>query len=567
MTDEEHLADLLLTWEDRFERGEVDLSAEKLCRERPELTAALASRIEALKKVAWVKTPTVENQVGQPPRPLGTEGSISGSLVMAGRYRLDERIAEGGFGEVWRGFDEELQRPVAVKLPKKRRSGAGDEEAFLAEARKVARLKHPGIVPVYDVGRHASDYFIVSDLIDGQDLGAMLREKPLALRDAVRVVGEAARHLHHAHEQDFVHRDIKPENILIDRHDKVYLTDFGIALTQEELALRGDDGCGTLSYMSPEQLHGDPTRIDARTDIYSLGVVLYQTLTGRLPFDAGTPEEIREQILRHEPAPPRSFQKIVGKEIERICLKCLSKSPANRYPTAVALSEDLARWMNRRKTNWLGVAVMVSIIVLCLLWLMLRGVPPTLKAPGVIASERLEPEEVLFNGRDLTGWVAFRPGGKEAFHVSEDGVLRLKGGPKGHLRTERTFADFVLRLEYMLPENGRVTAAGSGVLLRMTGADRLGAQYQEANIGKGNTGDLWWVAGRRQTRFQQLNEQPIGEWNEYVVRCEGEKLTLVLNGKVVNQVTGLEKGEGHIGIIAQGTDVWFRNIRVAGIRP
>ena len=337
MIDEDGLDNLLLTWEECFEKGS-DVSAEELCRE---LTKTLEYRINALKKIAWVKSTPVPGQ------------SFKENVKLENRYRLEKVIGEGGFGQVWRGFDEELRRPVAIKVPKKRRQHADEDEAFLVEARKVAQLRHPGIVPVYDVGRHEGMYFIVSDLIDGQDLGAILRLNPPSVRKASRIVAEVARILDYAHQEGFIHRDIKPANILLDGHEKVFVTDFGIALTEAELRQADHNGCGTLAYMSPEQLHGDPSRIDASTDLYGLGVLLYQLLTKRLPFDADKPEELRRMILRQEPLSPRELRKGIPKEIERICLKCLSKSPANRPSTSGRLAEDLSHWLNRRKTNWL----------------------------------------------------------------------------------------------------------------------------------------------------------------------------------------------------------------------
>ncbi len=142
----------------------------------------------------------------------------------------------------------------------------------------------------------------------------------------------AARHLHQAHQQGFIHRDIKPANLLVDGQGQVFITDFGIALTDEELSSRGDDGSGTLAYMSPEQLHGDPTRIDARTDIYSLGVVLYQMLTRRLPFESETAAGLWDEILRQEPSPPRGLNRMVPAGVEHICLKCLAKRTLRAHP-------------------------------------------------------------------------------------------------------------------------------------------------------------------------------------------------------------------------------------------
>ncbi len=197
------------------------------------------------------------------------------------------------------------------------------------------------------------------------------------MREAARILVEVARALHYAHEQGFVHRDIKPANILIDGHDRVFVTDFGIALKEAKLRLRGDDGCGTFAFMSPEQIHGEPGRIDRRTDLYSLGVVLYQLLTGRLPFEADTLETLRDKILQQEPVPPGMRNRSVPNEVERICLKCLAKSPANRYPTAETLANDLHRWLTQRKSN----RFLVGFGVVCYLVVAWFGIVKRLIAP------------------------------------------------------------------------------------------------------------------------------------------------------------------------------------------
>lgn len=589
MTDEELLADLSLTWEERYEQGQ-DLSVEELCTERPDLKAALASRIRALKKTAWVKTVSQRGRA-EVRNPTGAGTTFSESSLLAGRYRLEKKISEGGYGEVWQGFDVELQRPVAVKVPKKRRRSGGTEELFLSEARKVARLKHPGIVPVYDVGRHEDAYFIVSDLIDGRDLDALLQEKPMMVREAVRVVADAARHLQYAHDQGFVHRDIKPSNILLDRQGKVYLTDFGIALTNEELVLRGGDGLGTLAYMSPEQLHGDPTRIDSRTDIYSLGVVLYELLTAHLPFEAETPEGMRESILRDEPPLPHSLKKTASKKVTQICLKCLAKSPANRYSTAQSLADDLTAWLSSRRTNWrlVGMALSCAVIVA---WL---GIVRPWMAPDERAAnlrlairtpaELLGEERALFNGRDLEGWeytnqkfgeteLNGETRLEEAVFI-KDGVLHCREKPKYWLFTRDAYADFVLKIEYRFPHKPK-WSTGSVVLLRMTqpGPDhdahfrvRIGGwaaakiQQPDEGINQSNSND-------QSPRLAGVAEaqRATGEWNELTVTCVGGAIAVRLNGKLVNQAHHPMAKEGTIGLAPQGNAVEFRSVRLTPIK-
>jgi eukaryotic-like serine/threonine-protein kinase len=345
---DELLEEALERWEEEYRRGR-DVPPEELCPGRPELLPALREHIEALKRVAWMERGEGGQASGAPPAgraPTPPETPVP--RLLAGRYRLDRLIAEGGFGQVWRGFDLELQRPVAVKLPRAAAAaGPGGAGGLPGEARRVACLRHPGIVAVHDVARGGGGCFIVSDLIDGADLGRHLLPGPFPARDALRIAAEVAEALHHAHQGGLVHRDIKPANILLDRRGRVFVTDFGIAATAEELRERGDDGCGTLPYMSPEQLFGDAGRVDHRTDVYSLGVVLYELLTGERPFQGSSPGALRKQILCREPSPPRAVNPAVPREAERICLRCLAKSPVNRYATAQELARDVRQLLSR----------------------------------------------------------------------------------------------------------------------------------------------------------------------------------------------------------------------------
>jgi serine/threonine protein kinase len=347
MTDEEHLDDLLLTWEEGFERGE-DIPAESLCRDRPDLAPALASRILALKKSVWMKAPVggsedVANSLSPNRKDsAGQDEQRSIPSLLAGRYRLDSVIAEGGFGQVWRGFDIELQRPVAVKVPRRSCLASHEpEQGFLAEARKVARLKHPGIVPVYDVGRHGESYFIVSELIDGADLGVWMRRGRLPVREAVRIVAAVADALDYAHRQGIIHRDIKPANVLLGADGQVRLTDLGIALDREAVSVTEGEVCGTLAYMSPEQVDGSQEQIDGRTDIYSLGVVFHELLTGSCPVPGTATVNLRGAAAwQHEP--PNELPEWETPEcLLRICQKCLSGRPEDRYATGQELADAL----------------------------------------------------------------------------------------------------------------------------------------------------------------------------------------------------------------------------------
>lgn len=259
-----------------------------------------------------------------------------------GRYRVETTLGQGGFGTVYLATDEELQRKVTIKIPHAHRiANSKRVNAFLNEARTLAMLEHPNVVPVHDVG-HTEDgvCFIVSRYIDGKDLFHRHRESPLQVTQAVELIATIAEALHYVHSMGVIHRDIKPSNILLDKRGTAYLADFGLALLEEDAA-RTSRIAGTPSYMSPEQARGENHLVTGRSDIFSLGIVLYELITGRRPFPGSNSFSVLRMIQENEVQPPSELNPEVSPELERICLKALSKRSSARHATGINLANDL----------------------------------------------------------------------------------------------------------------------------------------------------------------------------------------------------------------------------------
>ena len=273
----------------------------------------------------------------------------SDRLITAfGDYELLEEIGRGGQGVVYRALQKSLNRTVALKV-----IGLGHWASdahlkrFRREAEAAASLDHPGIVPIYEVGERDGSCYFSMKFIEGGQLDEVVRREPMPIRRTVELIAKVARTVHYAHDHNILHRDIKPGNILLDAKGEPHLTDFGLArLVESESSVTHTlDVLGTPSYMAPEQAVGNNAAVSRATDVYGLGAVLYQLLTGHPPFAGGTTYETIKLLLDSEPRQPRLWNAKIDRDLSTICLKCLEKDPKRRYSSALALAEDLEHWL------------------------------------------------------------------------------------------------------------------------------------------------------------------------------------------------------------------------------
>ncbi|MGL4513011.1 MAG: serine/threonine-protein kinase [Lacipirellulaceae bacterium] len=263
-----------------------------------------------------------------------------------GRFVLVERLGVGGFGAVWRARDPELQREVAIKLPRRAQLDRQEVELFWREARAAAQLSHPNIVPVHEVGRDGDRVYIVSELVRGVSLADRLKQWRPTPREAAALLATICEALDYAHARGVVHRDLKPSNVMIDAEGAPHVLDFGLAKRDVGEVTMTVDGqvLGTPAYMSPEQAGGFVRWVDRRTDVYSLGVILFQMLTGELPF-RGTVQSQIQQRLSDDPPDPRRYAEHTPADVATLCLKCLERDPNRRYPTAGEVAAELRRFV------------------------------------------------------------------------------------------------------------------------------------------------------------------------------------------------------------------------------
>lgn len=366
------------------------------------------------------------------------------------RFVIRKRLGGGGFGSVYLAYDPVLDREIALKVP--RGKGIWDDEqtqSFLSEARNAVRLKHPNVIAIHDAGENAeSGVFIAMEYVEGEPLSERLKRGKLSIPEAARICGQIAEAIHVGHKLGLIHRDLKPANILLDTKGNVKVCDFGLAMHEEGQEARRGEVSGTLPYMSPEQVEGNSHLLDGRSDIWSLGVILYECLSGRRPFRGDNWDETSEQIRTRDPKPLRQLDETIPPALDELCQHCLRRNLPDRLSTALDFQKRLAQATRKEKGGkragiWLAVG---AIVLVCAAFGLAAsgwspwgasgvvdqdnregGTPetkpvvtvpsPDIPGPGITDLLVKEPREVVFDKLDLKSFYAYTENpGKLAIH-------------------------------------------------------------------------------------------------------------------------------------------------------
>ena len=361
MPDEHEDFKLLNDYLESLESGD-DASADKLLEDRPDLRSML-KHLDVLHGFAVESNASQTPGMEEEPDP---DESFVGQLF--GDYHLEAELGRGGMGVVYRARHTSLDRTVALKMVLDGHLDSTEHRRrFQAEAKAAARFRHPNIVHIHEVSEMFGRHYFTMDYIEGENLADRIARGPIPIDEAVRIIAAVARAIHHLHQQGVVHRDIKPSNILLDKDGTPYVTDFGLAKVFADDGIKTATGviAGTPRYMSPEQALAQNDRVGPATDIYSLGTIFYEMLTGTPAFDDQTPVEILMQVVSREPPLPRTLNRRIPRSLQQICLKCMSKEPEDRYASADALADDLDHYTRGEPLDTPGPGVQRRVVRWC----------------------------------------------------------------------------------------------------------------------------------------------------------------------------------------------------------
>ncbi|MDA7980279.1 MAG: serine/threonine-protein kinase, partial [Pirellulales bacterium] len=355
-----------------------------------------------------------------------------------GKYIVLEFLGRGGFGAVYRAQDPDVGREIAIKVPLKGHLRSESEiEQFLLDAQRAASIRHPGIVTIHAAERSNGRPYIVQEFLPGGDLKSVLARKQFSFAEAARFILQLSEIVEAAHTQDVLHRDLKPGNILLREDDRPCIADFGLAMQIQSRHLHRREICGAPPYMAPEQVRGESNHVDTWTDVWSLGVILYQMLTGSLPFVSRDRDVLFDMIKENEPTAPRNLVPEIPAELERICLRCLTKHIPDRYPNARSLAADLDGWLNfgNRERR-----------------------PSDIEEPIAVHPKGLRP----FGENDSESFLQLLPGPRGADGVPDS--IRFWIETIGELRPEQTFP---VGLLYGPSGSGKTSFVKAGVFPRL----------------------------------------------------------------------------------------------------
>lgn len=335
-------------------------------------------------------------------------------------YVIEKELGRGGMGIVYKAYDTKLERTVALKVLLNKGLTEKQIQRFVLEAKATAKLKHPNIVEIYDIGKTPENYFTM-EYIEGKTISSLVSQNKIKITQAAKIIKKVAEALHYAHKNGIIHRDIKPSNIIIDKNGEPKIMDFGLVKVvdnKEQLSLSGE-AIGTPSYMSPEQ--ADCKKVTKESDIYSVGATLYEILTKRPPFQGATNYNIIYQIFENDPIRPRLLNPDTPKDLENICLKCMHKKPEKRYKNGRLLAQDIERYLNGKVVKARSVGIFeksqklvmrnkkesITLVILCFIGLFFYHY--LFFSPGTIEIEKGEYEnlQIKVNGKKGREYLEF----------------------------------------------------------------------------------------------------------------------------------------------------------------